>query len=186
MRYVAALGAMLAVAGTALASDNSPKAFERPARPTDALPAALRMMPPEKFGFFVVSRRIATYDGGPHRRARLYLLRTARGYTCSALVFRGVGMGCNRGALLVGGRLISGEAAGQLLAGVAANEVTRIVVVGSRGVHHHVPLSPDKGFIYDCRAYNGCPCAVAWLDAYAGERRVAHQDWLGSGCRKRR
>ncbi len=185
VRYVAAFAAVLFVAGTALASNDSPKAFDRPARATDALPAALRTLPPEKFGFFVVSRRIATYDGGPHRRGRLYVLRTARGYTCVAFVWRGVGMGCNPGSLFVGGQRVSAEA-GQFLSGIAADEVTRVVVVGSRGVRHRVPLSPDKGFIYDCRAYNGCPCAVAWLDAYAGERRVAHQDWLGNGCRTRR
>ncbi len=178
----------LAAAGTALAfndSIDSPKAFDRPARATDALPAALRTMPPGKFGFFVVSRRVATYDGGSHRRARLYVLRTARGYTCFAVVFRGVGMGCNRGALFAHGQRVD-AGAGQLLAGIAANEVTRIVVVGSRGVRHRVPLSADKGFIYDCRAYSGCPCAVSWLDAYAGVRRVHHQSFLAASCRKRR
>jgi hypothetical protein len=82
-------------------------------------------------------------------------------------------------------RVVAG--AGQFLSGIAANEVTRIVVIGSRGVRHRVPLSADKGFVYDCRAYNGCTCAVSYLDAYAGERRVAHQHWLGTGCgRKRR
>jgi hypothetical protein len=93
VRYVAALVVAPAVAGTALAfndSIDSPKAFDRPARATDALPAALRTMPPGKFGF------------------------------------------------------------------------------------------------YDYRAYSGCPCAVSWLDAYAGVRRVHHQSFLAASSRKRR
>jgi hypothetical protein len=183
MRYIAALAAALAVAGTALASNDSPKAFDRPARPGDAIGSALGELP-ARIGNIVMSRRVATYDGGPHRRGRLYLVRTSRRWTCVFFVWRGTGGGCSPGPLFAVRRVSAN--AGQFLSGIAADEVTRVVVVGSRGVRHRVPLSPDKGFIYDCRAYNGCTCAVAWLDAYAGERRVAHQDWLGTDCRKRR
>ena len=59
--------------------------------------------------------------------------------------------------------------------------------VTSQGVRHRVHLSPDNGFIFDCRAYNGCTCVVKWLDAYtAAGRRVAHEDWLAYGCSGRR
>jgi hypothetical protein len=178
------LVAALAAAGTALGSNEQPKAFDRPMRATDALPKVLRTLPTDRFGLITAIRRVATYDGGPNRRAREYVFRTERGYWCEAFVWRGVGMGCSPGSIFAGRHVAAG--AGQFLSGIASNDVTRIVIVGSQGVRHRVALSADNGFIYDCRTYNGCTCAVAWLDAYAGTRRVAHQDWYGSSCRKSR
>ena len=132
----------------------------------------------------IASRLVATYDGGPNRRGRVYIYKTSRGESGYWFVWRGAGGGCSPGPLFERQRVVAG--AGQFLAGVAADEVTRIVVVGSRGVRHLVPLSADNGFVYDCRTYNGCPCAVTWLDAYAGDKRVHHQNWLGMGCSRKR
>jgi len=171
-------------AAASAAPSGQPKAFSRPPRAADVLPAGYLTMLPPRLGHIVATRRIATYDGGPKRRARLYLIRTSGGYMCSFLIWRGAGGGCNRGSILGGQQVQVG--AGQFLAGVAADRVTRIVVVGSRGVRHRVPLSSDQGFIYDCRAYNGCTCAVARVDAYAGSRRVARDYLLGRSCRKKR
>lgn len=78
------------------------------------------------------------------------------------------------------------SAALRLFAGIAANEVTRVVLVGSRGVRHRLQLSSDGGFIYDCRAYNGCACLVARLDAHDDQgKRVTHESWLSPTCRRR-
>ena len=162
------------------------RAFTRPARAGDALPVSLRY-----FGRFVDSRRIATYRDRRGRSATLYVVkRRERGRLriCTVLVqWNGAGGGCSAPAnLFRWGHRVSASA-GRLFAGVAANEVTRVVLVGSRGVRHPVRLTPDGGFIDDCRAYNGCPCVIAWLDAYdrAG-RRVTHEWWLSSSCRTRR
>ena len=70
--------------------------------------------------------------------------------------------------------------AGQFLAGVAADEVTRIVVVvGSKGVRH------GSRYLSTTASSTTAAPTTAWLDAYVGHRRVAHQDWLGLTCRKR-
>jgi hypothetical protein len=55
---------------------------------------------------------------------------------------------------------------GRLLSGVAANEVARIVVVGTRGVRHTIRPTRDKGFIWDCRAWSGCSSVIAEIQAY--------------------
>src|SRR3954453_13542902 len=177
--------AAVAIAGLAGAGGSvDASAFSRSARASDELPASLKEVACRRAGRVIASRRVATYDGGPNRRGRVYIYKTSRGESGYWFVWRGAGGGCSPGPLFQRQRVVAG--AGQFLAGIAADEVTRIVVVGSRGVRHRVPLSADNGFIYDCRTYNGCPCAITWLDAYAGDKRVHHQNWLGMGCSRKR
>ena len=179
-----------AAVGTAAQSSprdprDEPRAFARAAKPSDALPSWLQRRWPHDYGRILASRRVATYQGRA-RQASLYVFKTSSGKMCHMLVWRGAGGGCNRGTLFRrDDRVAAGS--GQLLAGIAADEVARVVIIGSKGVRHRVHLSPDNGFIFDCRAYNGCTCVVKWLDAYTADgRRVAHQDWLGYGCSRRR
>ena len=78
VRQAAVLAAMLLVAAAASAAPSGQlKAFARAAGATDALPMTYPL--PTRFGRIVATRRIATYDGGPKRRARLFLLRTSGG-----------------------------------------------------------------------------------------------------------
>jgi hypothetical protein len=69
---------------------------------------------------------------------------------------------------------------------VAANAVTRVVLVGVRGARHVVPLSRDNGFVHDCRAYNGCACLIDRVHAYAGTRLLGTQRWASCARRPRR
>jgi len=92
-----------------------------------------------------------------------------------------VGAGCGRS--LFGSRSFVTAGEGKFLAGVVADEVTRVVVVGSRGVRHVVPLSRDEGFVYDCRAHNGCACLISRIEAYAGSRLLESKPW--ATCRHR-
>ncbi|MBD0349001.1 MAG: hypothetical protein ICV59_07605, partial [Thermoleophilia bacterium] len=167
----------------ATATGEQPRAFQRPRRPGDVFPASA-FIPGQRI---TDSRLIASYFGR-RRPARLYLLKTSgsRGrQICMALVHRGIGAGCDPEAhFLTPSRAVT-AGSGQLLSGVAANHVARVVVIGTQGRRHRLRLTPDKGFIFDCRAYNGCTCVVRWLDAFdANGRRVAHQDWGSPTCRR--
>jgi len=98
----------------------------------------------------------------------------------------GAGGGCSPAASFFGpGRQVHASAS-RVLAGVASDRVVRVVVIGSQGVVHEVPLSPDHGFIFNCRAYNGCPCAVSRLQAFDRMgRRIYNQNWPTPYCRRR-
>lgn len=172
-----------------------PSAFSRPAVATDRLPSAFPDSLPGE-GRPYDSRRIASYMGTKHAwsvyvfkmQMRGFKQKRAREHTC-VFVFEGAGGGggCSPTASFFGpGREVNASSS-QVLAGVASDRVARVVVIGSQGVVHEVPLSPDRGFIFNCRAYNGCACVVSRLQAFDRMgRRITNQDWLGSrSCRRR-
>ena len=55
---------------------------------------------------------------------------------------------------------------GRHFVGVTANNVTRVVLIGSRGGRHSVPVTEDGGFIHNCRAYNGCASLIVCVQSY--------------------
>lgn len=157
-----------------------PRAFGRPARPTDTLPSRARDM----FGGLDDSRQVASYVDGRGRVARLYLARTHDGQICTLLRWGGgIGGGCGPGdTFFRPGHPVVGTM-GHLFAGVAAPGVARVEIVGIRGGVHRPRLSGDDGFVYDCRAYNGCICLIRSVRAYAANGLlVGDESWLGSGC----
>lgn len=163
------------------------RAFQRAKQLTDVLrgPFAERLR-------ITDSRRIATYVDRRGRRATLYVAKT-RTDLCQLLVqsstpggVGGAGAGCSpRAAFLGQGRHVAASS-GRLFSGVVANEVARVVIVGSKGVRHPVNVTADGGFIYDCRAYNGCAGLIACVEAYTRNGNfLSGQAWLPGGCRRR-
>jgi hypothetical protein len=173
--------------GHALQSRSSgsdePGAFQRSAHPNDALPAVARRIFPD----VTVSRRVASYVDGRGRRNALYVFKRRGSRICLGLFSGGFGGGCDPASKFFSpDRRVAAEE-GRLFAGLAADEVTRVELVGIRGRVHRVRLTTDHGFIYNCRAYNGCTCVIASLRAYAADGRlVTNQRWLGAGssCKK--
>ena len=180
-----ASGIFLAVADAA-EDANEPRAFSRAQRSTDVLPSTVHF---SRLGRVTISRHIATFRRGALRRGSLYVFKTSTGMTCIAMVTKYAGVGCNPTPLFERRRLVFGASAG-LTSGVAANEVTRVVVVRPGGKRQRVRLSPDNGFVFDCRPYdvhNGCLCVVAGLDAYAADgRQVFRQRHLPKLCSRRK
>lgn len=194
-----ALGAAVAFAclsGVALAAEQGtvPSAFARPETEADRLPSTFAM-PGE--GLPYDSRRIASYKGTKRtwtvyifkqRRRGFYQHKPAQEHIC-VFVFEGggAGGGCSPSGSFFGpGRPVNASSS-RVLAGVASDQVARIAVVGSRGVVHNVPLSSDHGFVFDCRAYNGCACVISRLQAFDKRGiRIANQDWRSSApnCRR--
>ena len=138
------------------------------------------------------SRRIAAYVDRRGRRATLYVAKGGLGL-CNVLVHSsppngvgGAGSGCSPPAQFLGrGRHVAASS-GRLFAGVVSNEVARVVIVGSRGVRHPVKVTADGGFIYDCRAYNGCAGLIACVEAYTRDGKLlSRQPWFGLSCKRR-
>lgn len=163
------------------------RAFQRAKQPTDVVPGRFA-------AHFQItdSRQIATYLDPRGRRATLYVAKSRLG-VCQVLVrssapggIGGGGGGCSPRADFLGpGRRIAASS-GRLFAGVVSNEVSRVVIVGSRGVRHPVKVTADGGFIYDCRAYNGCARLIDCVEAYARDGDLlSGQAWGPGGCRRR-
>ena len=176
---------IVAIASTAASASRAPilRAFERPATKVDRVPRQLtsRMR-------VIDSRRVATYVA-PRRRARRTTLFVAtvagKGWCLITIQFqpRSAAASCGPRLFGIGSFFRAGE--GTFFAGIAANRVTRVVLVGSRGARHVAHLSRDNGFIYDCRAYNGCACLIDRVEVYAGGRLLESRAWSPASCARR-
>jgi hypothetical protein len=168
-----------------------PRAFLRPRRSSDALPKNSSVSDTIPIGNasgvtrekIIDTRRIATYTDGRGRQALLYLLRTKNEICDFTFWGSGAGGGCSPTSEFFGGtHLVVGT--GHLLSGVADDRVARVVVVGSRGIRHPLAPSADGGFIYDCKAYNGCACVIDRVEAYDASGQVIATQTLGRCPRK--
>jgi len=184
---IAILACQSASAGPVIDGGESElRAFERAKRPNDVLRGSFARH------FRVTdSRRIAAHQDRRGRRATLYVAKT-RTQLCVVLVTSssagsvgGAGGGCSPKSSFFQGRHVSASS-GRLFWGLVSNEVARIVIVGSRGVRHPVAVTRDGGFIYDCRAYNGCAGLIACVEAYDRDGDfLSGQAWGPGGCRRR-
>jgi hypothetical protein len=154
-----------------LAATPEPRAFQRPARAADryvGLHRSWRITDSRLVARSVVRR--------PNRdnTARLYLVRRADGSLCLILRDRGDAGTCTSSPAL--GKVLF--LSSRVLAGVAANDVASVVVIGTDGRRHRVKLTRDQGFIWDCHAYSGCTSATAAIEAYnRSGRRIYHTNW---------
>ena len=155
------------------------RAFQRHARAGDAIPRGALGPLTKRFGRIVASRRIAATTGF-RGSAALYLVRLRREYTCLVQIDRGAaGAGCSpsRYFLSVRRRVSAGGGDG-FLHGVVANDVTRVAFVDRNGTLHPLRLTRDGGFIYMCRARNGCVKVIKGVNGYDRRGRlVSHQRW---------
>jgi len=181
--------AVFVAAGVAAAASGPttiPSAFARSATPADRLPATFAQRAGSRpFD----SRRIATYTDGKRRLWSVYvfkqIIRNRLNICVATLRGSGGGGGCSPSSeFFAPGRwVVAGE--GRLMAGVAADNVATLRLIGSHGSVHTVKLTRDHGFIYDCNAYNGCSCLIARVQAFdSAGRLISDQDWLGSSCRR--
>jgi hypothetical protein len=178
------IGACSSAPRVVTGSSTLPQAFLRPRRSSDALPKrglgsnTVPIGPSRER--ILDTRRIASYTDGRGRQALLYLLRTKSDICDFTFWGSGAGGGCGPTSEFFGGRhLVFGT--GHLLSGVGDDLVAKVVVVGSRGVRHPVVPSADGGFIYDCKAYNGCACVVDRVEGYDAAGQLVASEAL-AGC----
>ncbi|HEU5212896.1 MAG TPA: hypothetical protein VFU10_09020 [Gaiellaceae bacterium] len=189
MRPGVLVGMVLALAGLGVAMDagaarqigtSDPLALARLQRPGDAMPKPLQRALPS----LAQSRLVATYGTGKGK-ARLYLAQTRKGWLCAVLLAHAhaSGTGCMPAPAFFGTPPSVAAISGRYFAGVAANDVARVVVTQRNGVLVDVPLTADHGFIVACTGPDQCACAVAWVDAYnASGALVSHARWLAPRC----
>lgn len=168
-----AFAALVAAACVAVASTTGQaatarlRAFQRPARATDAVPRAFLPVFRGRYGAVVASRRIATGTGF-RGHAAVYLVRLKRHYTCLLrTIHGGAGAGCSpSGEFLSASLPVQASTGGRFLSGAVANQIARVAFVDPRGRLHSLRLTPDGGFLYSCRARNGCVGLVSAVNGY--------------------
>ena len=168
-------------------SGHDPAAFDRAARPSDALPTWFHHHghPP---GTVTESRLLARYVDGRHRVYRLFVyhVRSVDGLqTCTALiVLTGFGGGCSPSPLFQAGRsLVSGS--GGVLYGIAAPGVGAVKAQALHG-HRTMRLTSDGGFIHDCHRHDGCHCIISALSAYdTNGTEIDRIELPSMGCTRR-
>ncbi|MGH9204414.1 MAG: hypothetical protein ACRD2A_24565, partial [Vicinamibacterales bacterium] len=175
---------------------NLPSAFERAPATSDQLPGSFQGIPGD--GRPYDSRRIATLSGTKRhwsvyifkQRIKNRLLAAKPRLNICLFVFtdgHGGGGGCSPTALFFGPDGAITASSSRVLAGVASDRVVRLVVVGSQGKRHNVRLSRDKGFIFNCRAFNGCACVISRIQAFDRQgNRIANENWTSRALNCRR
>jgi hypothetical protein len=167
-------------AAAASHSGTDPLALARLQRRGDTMPKALQRALPS----LAQSRLVVTYGTGKHR-ARLYLAQTRKGWLCAVLLAdaHASGTGCMPSTIFFGQPPSVAALSGRYFAGVASNDVSRLVITQRNGVLVDVPLTADHGFIVSCTGPDQCACAVAWVDAYnASGVLLSHTRWLAPRC----
>jgi hypothetical protein len=175
---LAGLGAATVSSAHGEAGATEPLALVRAGKPADVLPA--RFWTP---GLILTQTRLVAVT--PSRKAKLYLVQTAKGDLCSVLVVasRAGGGGCRAPATFFGRSDAVAGISGRYFAGIASNRVAQVVIVDRHDARHPLRLSADHGFIVSCNGPDGCACAVAWVDSYdAAGMLIAHDRWLAPRC----
>jgi len=166
---VVAAGCLVVGSATGQASSGQLRAFQRPARATDAVPRAFLPILRGRYGAVLASRRIATGTGF-RGHAAVYLIRLTRHYTCLLTTIRGDGgggSGCSpSGEFLSATMPIQAGTGGRFLSGVVANKIARLAFVDPRGRLHPLRLTRDGGFLYSCQHRNGCVGLVSAVNGY--------------------
>jgi hypothetical protein len=163
----AVVAAVVVVPAASGGASREPAAFQRPARPDDHFAGPSRW---DVSDSRLVARVSIRRPSGSNV-ARLYLVRRTDGMLCIALLDRGGAGSCTKPSAFAKGISLSGR----LLVGVVPNHVMRLVVVGTRGVRHSVKPTRDRGFIWDCRSWNGCDSVIAAVEAYNGAGRLLYR-----------
>lgn len=182
--------AWLATGMCAAAASDLPSAFTRAPSAADQLPPTFPGI--SDGGRPYESRRIATLSGAKREwSVFIFKQKIKKRINVCLFVFtrgQGAGGGCSPSESFFGPGGDVAASSSRVLAGVTSDRVARVVVIGSLGVAHEVPLSRDKGFIFNCRAFNGCSCVISRLQAFdVLGNRIENQDWRSSApnCRRR-
>lgn len=168
--FVAVVAGCLAVgSASGQATSGQLRAFQRPARATDAVPRTFLPIFRGRYGTVVASRQIATGTGF-RGRAAVYLIRLKRHYTCLLRTIRSGGAGgagCSPSGEFLSAKMpIQASTGGRFLSGAVANVIARVAFVDPRGRLHPVRLTGDGGFLYSCRGRNGCLGLVSAINGY--------------------
>jgi hypothetical protein len=166
---VGAAGCLAVGSASGQAASAQLRAFQRPARASDALPSAFLPVFAGRYGRVVASRRIAT-ETGFRGHSAVYLVRLKRQRTCLIQTIRDSSAGAAECLLsrefLSPTRPLSANTGGRFLYGAVANEIARVAFVDPRGRLHRVRLTRDGGFLYSCRHRNGCVGLVSAINGY--------------------
>jgi hypothetical protein len=175
---VASSFAHAGASATLRSSGDGLAAFSRAARATDALPARYRLFEARANGGIVASRRVAAAADGRGGTATLYAVRFAHRTCLAFVVSRGVGGTCRDEHLFTPRSSIVAIEAARFFVGVTAPDVARVVVKGAQGKLHSLRPTSDGGFLYRCRAYNGCVSVVTSVSVYdRSGNLLTHENW---------
>jgi len=169
------------VAATAAAAAGPPggtlKAFTRPHHPYDNLPAAAKQLIPT----VVNSRRVATAVDSKTKKNQflVYVTLMKDNKVCSVLVQgKGYSASCTPQPLLFATGRETFSVNKGLIGGVAANNVTRLVLVGG-SKREAIKLTSDNGYIYGCPSPSTCASWVKTIVGYDAAGKIISHETVG-------
>jgi hypothetical protein len=141
------------------------RAFTRARHGYDTLPKAAKRLIPRT----AVSRRVATALDLKRRPYYVYVTKTRDNKVCAVLIQAiGYTTSCTPAPIVFGRGHRTETVFKGLVGGVAANDVTKIVLQG-RSRRLTIPLSKDNGFLYGCPAPGTC---AKWVKTVLGYNRA--------------
>jgi len=172
---VSAFALVAATAAAAASPSQTLKAFARPHHAYDNLPAAAKALAPN----VVNSRRVATAVDSKKNQFLVYVTLMKNKQVCSVLVqSKSYSARCTPQPILFQTGRESFSVIKGLIGGVAANNVTRVVLVGG-SKRKTVPLTTDNGYIFGCPAPSTCASWVKSVVGYNKAGKIVSRETVG-------
>jgi hypothetical protein len=164
-----------ATAAAAAGPQQTLKAFQRPHHAYDNLPAAAKDLAPNVLN----SRRVATALDSKRNQFLVYVTLMKNKQVCSVLIQgKSYSARCTPQPILFQTGRESFSVIKGLVGGVAANDVTRIVLVGG-SKKKAIPLTTDNGYIFGCPAPSTCASWVKTVVGYNKAGKVISRETVG-------
>jgi hypothetical protein len=172
---VSVFALVAATAATAAGPPQTLLAFKRAHHAYDNLPAAAKTLAPN----VVNSRRVATAVDSKKNQFLVYVTLMKNKQVCSVLVQgKGYSARCMPQAILFQTGRESFSVIKGLIGGVAANDVTRLVLAGG-SKRKAVPLTTDHGYIFGCPAPSTCASWVKTVVGYNKAGKIVSRETVG-------
>jgi len=164
------------IAATTAAGAGVPlKAFARPHHSYDNLPPAAKSLLPEVAN----SRRVATAIDTKKNQFLVYVTLMKDKRVCSVLVQgKSYSASCTPQPILFTTGRHSFSVVKGLIGGVAANDITRVVLVGS-SKSKAITLTPDNGYIFGCPAPSTFDSWVKTVVGYNAAGKIVSRETVG-------